>query len=177
MLAREVERRLPRALVVSALVLLALLQVAALGVSLSRLSRTFTIAGRDAGGWVDANLPRDAVLAMKDSGIFSFFAQRRVMNLDGVANSFECASAVCEGRLEEFARARGVEYVAQHAVPPSVREGAYQTHVQRYPCHLRGGRDSELVLRRELEVFRGAPYTTDAGQEDRLVIWRLSPPA
>jgi hypothetical protein len=175
MLAREAERRLPRALVISALVLLALLQVAALGVSLSRLGRGFTLAGRDAGAWVDANLPPESVLAMKDSGIFSFFARRRVMNLDGVANSFEFADAVCRGRLEEFARARGVAYVAQHSVPPAVQSGEYETYVQVYPCHLSGGHDSQLVLRKELEVYRSAPYTTDVGGEDRLLIWRLSP--
>lgn len=175
-LAREVGRRLPRALVTAGVALLAVLQIAALGVSLSRLARTFTVAGREGGEWVDANLPPEAVLAMKDSGTFSYFAQRRVMNLDGVANSFEFANAVCQGRLEEFARARGVEYLVQHSVPRAVREGAYETFVQRYPCHLPGGRDSQLVLRKELEVFRGAPYTSDAGEEDQLLIWRLSPP-
>ena len=174
LLTRDVVDRLPRAAVVSGLVALALLQCAALALSMSNLSETFTVAAREAGEWVAENLPEDAVLSMKDSGTFSYFAQRRVMNLDGVANSFEFASAVCEGRLEGFARGHGVEYVAQHSVPEAVQRGDYETYTQVYPCHLRGGRDSALVLRRDLELWRGTPYVSNAGSLDRLVIWRLS---
>jgi hypothetical protein len=176
LLAREAVARLPRALVFAALGALALLQVGALAKSLSNLEKTFTVASQEAGEWVAENLPPDAVLSMKDSGIFTYFAQRRVMNLDGVANSFEYANALCAGRLEEFLRSHGVEYVAQHSVPESVRAGAYETHTQIYPCHLRGGRDGALVLRREFEVYRGTPYTTNAETPDQLVIWRLAPP-
>jgi hypothetical protein len=175
LLAREAAERLPRNVVVAGLAGLTLLQVAALALSISRLGYTFTVAGREAGEWVAANLPSDAILSMKDSGIFSYFAQRRVMNLDGVANSLEFANAVCQGRLEQFVRSHGVEYVAQHSVPPEVRRRDYETFTQIYPCHLAGGSDAELVMRREHEVFRGTPYTTDAGAPDQLLIWRLSP--
>lgn len=175
LLAREASERLPRTAVVAALAGLTLAQIGALAFSISRLDETFTIGAREGGEWVAKNLPQDAVLSMKDSGIFSYFAQRRVMNLDGVANSFEFANAVCAGRLEEFARGHGVEYVAQHSVPPSVRSGAYETYTQVYPCHLPGGQDSALVLRRDLEVFRGTPYKTNGGYPDQLLIWRLAP--
>ena len=173
LLARDAAERLSHAVVVAALALLTLAQVGALALSISHLDETFTIGAREGGEWVAANLPPDAVLAMKDSGIFSYFAERRVMNLDGVANSFEFADATCQGRLEEFARGHGVEYVAQHSVPPSVRSGAYETYTQVYPCHLPGGHDSELVLRRDLEVYRGTPYKTNGGHPDQLLIWRL----
>jgi hypothetical protein len=154
-----------------------LVQAGALAVSLSNLGKAFAVAGREAGEWVAANLPPDAVLSMKDSGIFSYFAQRRVMNLDGVANGFEYANALCAGRLEEFMRSRGVEYVAQHSVPEAVLSGAYETYTQVYPCHLQAGRDGALVLRRELEVYRSTPYyPTQAEEPDQLVIWRLAPP-
>ena len=174
LLARQAAERLPRAVVVAALAGLTLLQVSALTISISNLGETFTVAGREAGEWVAETLPPEAVLSMKDSGIFSYFAQRRVMNLDGVANSFAYANAVCEGRLEDFLRSHGVEYVAQHAVPPFVRIGAYETFTQAYPCHLSGGRDGELVLRRDDEVFRGTPYKSNAGTPSQLFIWRLA---
>jgi hypothetical protein len=175
LLARDVAARIPGALVAVALVGLLVFQVTALTVSISRLGRTFTVAGREAGLWVAANLPPESVLAMKDSGTFSYFAQRQVMNLDGVANSFAFAEAVCQGRLEEFVRERGVRYIAQHSVPPQVRIGAYETFVQKYPCRLPGGTDGTLELRRDLELFRGTPYANDAGRLDQLFIWRLSP--
>jgi hypothetical protein len=173
LLARDAVESLPHSVVVAALAGLTLAQAGALAFSISRLDETFTIGAREGGEWVAANLPPDAVLAMKDSGIFSYFAQRRVMNLDGVANSFEFANAVCAGRLEDFARDHGVEYVAQHSVPPSVRSGAYETFTQVYPCHLLGGHDSDLVLRRDLEVYRGTPYKSDGGCPEQLLIWRL----
>jgi hypothetical protein len=173
LLARDAAERLPHAVVVAALAALALFQVSALAISISRVEETFGVASREAGEWVAANLPPDAVLSMKDSGIFSYFAQRRVMNLDGVANSFEFANAVCQGRLEEFMLSKGVEYVSQHSVPPSVRSGAYETFTQTYLCHLPGGNDGELALQRDLEVYRGTPYTTYARLPDQLLIWRL----
>jgi len=174
-LARERAARLSRAGVAGALCLLAAFLAVAESVSISRMSREFTVSGREAGIWAAKELPADAVLGMKDSGIFSYFSRRRVMNLDGVANSFEFATAVCSGELENFVRSHGVEYVVQHNVPHRVRNGAYETFVQVYPCHLRGGRDGELVLRRDHEVYRGSPYANYLGDLGQLVIWRLAP--
>jgi len=149
--------------------------VLSLAVSVSRLSRSFTAASREAGEWVAHTLPPDAVLGMKDSGTFTYFAQRRVVNLDGVANSFAFEDALCRGELERYLRERGVEYVAQHSVPSHVRVGAYEVFVQEYPCRLDGGRDGRLALRRDLEVYRGPPYANDAGRLDQFFIWRLAP--
>ncbi len=173
-LTRDLAARLSRTTVVAALAVLSLLDVGALAISLSNLARTFTGAGREAGGWVATNLPPNALLAMKDSGIFSFFAQRRVMNLDGLANSFEYAQSVCDGRLEEFLASRGVEYVAQHSVSASVQAGDYQEFTQVYSCNLPNGSDDRLVFRREREVYRGTPYANNAGRPDQLVIWRMT---
>ncbi len=175
LLARAAVERVPRRIVVAGLGGLVLLQFGALAKSLSNLDQTFTIAGREAGEWVAENLPADAVLSMKDSGIFSYFAERRVMNLDGLANSFEYANTVCRGGLEEFLRSRGVEYVAQHSVTAAVRSGTYETFTQVYTCRLPDGQNDELALRRDLEVYRGSTYANDRGRSDQLLIWRLPP--
>ena len=143
--------------------------------SISRLQLAFMGAAGEAGRWVAANLPEDAVLAMKDSGAFGYFAERRVMNLDGVVNSFEYQETLCRGELAAFLRQHGVSYVCQHAVPPEVRSGSYASFVQRYPCHLPGGGGSELTLERAREVYRGSAYHNYQGQEDQVVIWRISP--
>jgi len=143
--------------------------------SISRLQLAFMGAAGEAGRWVAQNLPDDAVLAMKDSGAFGYFAERRVMNLDGVVNSFEYQETLCRGGLAAFLRQHGVGYVCQHAVPPEVRSGRYASFVQRYPCHLPGGGGSELTLERAREVYRGAAYHNYQGQEDQVVIWRISP--
>ncbi len=173
LLARDVVPRLSRRTVIAALALLTLLQAGALAISLSNLGRTWTVAAHEAGLWVAANLPDDALLAMKDSGIFSYYAQRRVMNLDGLANSFEYARTVCEGRVDDFLQRHGVQYVAQHSVPAAVQTGDYEVFERVYHCRLRGGVDSSLRLRREREVFRSRPYLDSTGRPDQLVIWRI----
>jgi hypothetical protein len=145
----------------------------ALARSIARPGRTSPPAARDAGVWVAHELPPDAVLGMKDSGIFTYFADRRVVNLDGVANSFAYQQALCAGDLEKFLRERGVGYIAQHSVPPAVRIGAYEVFIQIYPCRLPVGTNGRLELRRDLELFRGTPYANDSGRLDQLFIWRL----
>ncbi len=174
LLTRGAAELFPRSLVVAGLIGLAVFQILALSLSLSRLGHTFTVASREGGEWVASNLPPDAVLGMKDSGIFSYFSRRRVMNLDGVANGFEFANAVCRGGIEEFVLDHGVEYIAQHSVPQNVRRGDYESYKQRYPCGRPGGEDGELELRRELEIYRGTPYKNNAGRQEQLVIWRLA---
>ncbi|HXZ85165.1 MAG TPA: hypothetical protein VEI82_06720 [Myxococcota bacterium] len=144
-------------------------------ISISRLPLAFMGAAGAAGRWVAANLPADAVLAMKDSGAFGYFAERHVINLDGVVNSFEYQERLCRGELAAFLRERGVGYVCQHAVPPEVRGGSYARYVQGYPCHLHGGGGSELTLRRDREVYHGEPYHNYQGQEDQVLIWRIAP--
>jgi hypothetical protein len=173
-LARAVQERWPRAPLRAAVALAALALVAAQAVAISRLPLTFTGAGREAGRWVAKSLPPDAVLGMKDSGAFSFFSERRVMNLDGVVNSFEFQEALCRGELAEFLARHGVAYIVQHAVPTDVRAGSYESYVQPYPCHFTGP-GSELTLRRDDEVFRGSPYRSYFGDPEQLVIWRIRP--
>jgi hypothetical protein len=174
-LARAVAARAARALVRAGLAVVALGLVAAQAYAFSRLTQTFTYAGREAGRWVARSLPADAVLGMKDSGAFSYFAERKVMNMDGVANSFEYQETLCRGGLAEFLARRGVQYVAQHSVPPDVAAGAYESYTQPYPCHFAGGRDGSLTFRREQEVFRGTPYLAYGGSEHQLIIWRIAP--
>ena len=172
-LAREAEQRLPRSATRLAVAALAALLVVTQAASVRRLPLGFTGAAREAGEWAARSLPEGAVLGMKDSGAFSYFAGHRVMNLDGVVNSFEFSETLCRGELAEFLRANGVEYVAQHAVPPDVRAGTYERFTQIYSCHFPGGRDSTLVFRRDHEVYRGSPYTNYQGRRDELVIWRV----
>lgn len=167
--------RLPPAALRTLLGAVVVIAVLSLAVSVSRLGRSFTVATREAGQWVARELAPDAVLGMKDSGVFTYFAERRVINLDGVANSFEYERALCAGELERFLHERGVEYIVQHSVPPYVRIGAYETFDQEYPCRLPGGSAARLTLRRDLEVYRGTPYPNDIGRLDQLFIWRLAP--
>ena len=76
--------------------------------------RSIQIANRDAGEWIAGNLPEDAVLASWDAGVVGYFAQRPVVNLDGVVNSYQFYEASRDGRIGEFLADEGVGYVVNH---------------------------------------------------------------
>ena len=76
--------------------------------------RSIQEANRDAGRWISANLPEDAVVASSDAGALGAFADQPVVNLDGVVNSDEFADAMATGRGGAFLRAEGVTHIANH---------------------------------------------------------------
>lgn len=139
--------------------------------SLIKPDTRFLAPALEAGRWAKRHLHPDALLAMKDSGAFTYASERRVSNLDGLISSYEYQSALCGGQLTEFLKAQGTEYIVQHAV--SARPG-YRVFRQEYPCHLRGGTSGALNLREADEVFRGTPYN-HGGEQVSVVIWRFNP--
>lgn len=143
------------------------LSLAAMAWSLPKGDRGFALTAEAAGRWARAQLPEDAFLAMKDSGVFTFFAQRRVANLDGIISDLAYQEDLCHGRLEEHLRAAGVTHVVQHWSPLP----GYGVHEQVYPCHLAGGTPGKLDLPESAEVYRGEPYITSLGT-GAVVIWR-----
>lgn len=76
--------------------------------------RSIQEANRDAGHWISANLPEDAVVASWDAGVLGAFTDQPVVNLDGVVNSGEFAAAMAAGRGGAFLRAEGVTHIANH---------------------------------------------------------------
>lgn len=118
-----------------------------------------------AGSWAGAHLPDDSLLAMKDSGAFGHYTSQPVMNLDGVVSDRDYNQRICDGTALDEMREAGVEYVAQHSVPPD-----YDTFEVALPCWERGDRPSRITLSRQEEVYRGQPYWH--GGADRIfVIW------
>jgi hypothetical protein len=96
------------------LVPLAVLFVMQIGTVADPNLRSIQLANRDAGEWIDANLPADAVLASWDAGVLGYFAERPVVNLDGVVNSKAFVDARDAGELGPFLAERGVGFVANH---------------------------------------------------------------
>lgn len=76
--------------------------------------RSIQLANQRAGAWIDANLPADAVLGSWDAGVVGYFAHRPVVNLDGVANSYEYYEAARAGTVDEFLADEGVGYLVNH---------------------------------------------------------------
>jgi hypothetical protein len=89
--------------------------------------RSIEVANRDAGQWIDANLPPAVVLASWDAGVVGYYANRPMINLDGVANSKEFYDAGQSGTIGAFLEARGLDGIVNHGTPvngedPGTRE-------------------------------------------------------
>jgi hypothetical protein len=76
--------------------------------------RSIQLANRDAGEWIDAELPDDAVLASWDAGVVGYFADRPTVNLDGVVASMAFVEARDDGRLGGFLDGLGVGWLVNH---------------------------------------------------------------
>ena len=76
--------------------------------------RSIQIANRDAGVWIDANLPDDAILASWDAGAVGYFSHRRVVNIDGVVNSLEFRDAMRTGTDASRLACQGVGFITNH---------------------------------------------------------------
>ncbi len=61
--------------------------------------------------WVSASLPDAAIGAAWNAGVLGYFSGRRVVNLDGLINSYEFARALQERREPAFLLCEGVGYV------------------------------------------------------------------
>ena len=121
--------------------------------------RSIELANRDAGQWIDANLAPDAVLASWDAGVVGYYAGRPVVNLDGVANSYEFYRAGRNGTVGQFLAARGLTGLVNHGTPvngedPDVRSFLRSTFGERVA-------DGAAVVRQWPFVFSGV--TTGAG--------------
>ena len=78
---------------------------------------SIAIADRDAGVWIDRHLPRGTVLASWDAGVVGYYANRPVINLDGVANSYAYYQASRNGTVGRFLADRGIGGVVNLGTP------------------------------------------------------------
>ena len=127
-----------------------------------KLVRPFdwTVQAYEAALWARSDTGPDDIFGMKDAGIFGYFSERRVVNLDGVANDARYQEILRKGTLEEYLDELGVAYIAQHAVwyREDVVAGDYSTYVQEYPCRKYDGTGDSIELARENEVYRSPVY-------------------
>ncbi len=92
--------------------------------------RSIQVANRDAGEWIAANLPDDAVLASWDAGVVGYFSDRSVINLDGVVNSLEWHRATERGDTAAFLRDEGLGWVVNHGADVGGRDPAIDGFVR-----------------------------------------------
>ena len=78
--------------------------------------RSIIEANETAGAWIAAELPDDAVVASWDAGMLGYASGGRVLNLDGVVNSYDFYEANLAGypAVADFLACAGVTHVANH---------------------------------------------------------------
>ena len=88
--------------------------------------------------YINANLPQNAVIGAYSSGILSYFCERRVINLDGLANN-EIVAVARARRMDAYLDAKGVRYLADHEsiVRPGFNVGLQLDGDPRYLKRLR----------------------------------------
>lgn len=60
--------------------------------------------------WMADNLPSDAVIAAQNSGIFQYYSNRLVLNIDGKLNH-EIVPVLAQRQLDRYLHAQGVDYI------------------------------------------------------------------
>ena len=139
-------------------------------------------------------LPADAVIAGTDVGALAFWTGRRVINLDGVMNTWHYQDVLRDRGLADYLRERGVGYIAtalwdrpqtytarptepmyRHQIDPAAMHGTgYACHAFYVYSYVHHAYSDSLCLRPEREVFR-----TDVGRDGvaqaAYVVYRLSP--
>jgi len=133
--------------------------------------------------WAKTHTPPDAVFGMTDAGIFGYYSERRVVNLDGVVNNREYQRYLRNRQLKAYFLRQGIEYLVVYVVPDSPRfptpsrqgdpwaaiyRGQYREFRFAYYARMYGDTPSdEIRLLSEDEVYR------ERHLKGMLVIWRV----
>ncbi|MBT3202365.1 MAG: hypothetical protein HN350_20890 [Phycisphaerales bacterium] len=120
--------------------------------------------------WARESTAPEAIFGYKDAGVFGYFSDRRTVNLDGIVNNLAYQQALRDGRLGEYLRSNGVEYLVIYDQPDG---SGSETFIMKYPCRLHPGVTGSVRLRRDDAVFRSGKFPSMDGSTASIVIYRL----
>jgi len=141
-------------------------------VSVRKVTREgFRTAAFDAAIWARANTPPDALFAMTDCGVFTYYSRRRCVNLDGIINSWAFQEVLAGDRLARFFAETPVDYLVVHRI--GRKRADYRNMDLSFRSHLYDGRVSAIRVTRRQEVYRSGIYPEDDGSPGFLAVWRL----
>lgn len=75
--------------------------------------RSFNEEMREAALWMETNLPEDALVGSWNAGVLGYYAKQRVVNLDGLINSYELVPHLREGTTPEYILSEKIEYLSE----------------------------------------------------------------
>jgi hypothetical protein len=62
--------------------------------------------------WIRANLPDGVLVGSWNAGVIGYYAERPVVNLDGLINSFDYLPYLAERRFADYIREQGIQYLS-----------------------------------------------------------------
>ncbi|TKG73469.1 ArnT family glycosyltransferase [Prauserella endophytica] len=108
----ERARRIGMHVLLVVVLLFSLVALPTWGVRLGREAATIRDTDVSLGAWIDGNLPRDAIVAVKDVGAVAYFGNRKVIDTIGLATN---------GLAEASNNGTGSLYEALRKLPPGER--------------------------------------------------------
>jgi hypothetical protein len=136
---------------------------------------TWQTVSYEAALWAREHTNPSDVFALKDTGNFGYFSQRRVINLDGVVNNLEYQNVLKNRELQEYFRRNHVKYLVLHGTKdehPHVFDRTYTSEPVEFRSNLYGVWSDPIPLEKSNEVYR-ATYLFKTN--DEFVIWRIFP--
>lgn len=83
--------------------------------------------------WLKENTEPNAICIAEDAGIIGYYSQRRVINLDGLINSYEYQDYLVQSRFTDYLRDKGVQYfIATRGVPEVGKPFRYEAYSHLY---------------------------------------------
>ncbi|MBN1164296.1 MAG: hypothetical protein JXB45_06940 [Candidatus Krumholzibacteriota bacterium] len=140
------------------------------------IDRNWQVASYEAAIWARHNTDKNAIFAMKDSGHFGFFSERKVINLDGIVNNSSYQETIKNKQLNLYLKENGVKYLVQHAFwnNEAVNSGRYGSYTEKYYSHKYDIESDGIILDRTNEVYRSKPYH-DGPYRTVFIIWTFFP--
>jgi hypothetical protein len=121
--------------------------------------------------WARENTSADDRFALLDAGLFGYFSERNVLNLDGKAGGYEYLDYLERGEVEAYLTERGIDYVANIRVE-------YVSGI--YGIRIRRPNKSAVVLsmNSDWEAYRSSTIPSAAPrlksvERSHFVIWKL----
>ena len=114
-------------------------------------------ANRDAGHWMHDNLPPDAVVASWDAGVVGYYADRHVVNIDGVVNSVAYYRTMGDGSYTAFLRCERVGYIVNHGTDVGGRDSDIDKLIT--DVYGRNAAESATVIERVPFTYSGTTNT------------------
>ncbi|MEO8398859.1 MAG: hypothetical protein ABI550_03480 [Ignavibacteriaceae bacterium] len=141
----------------------------------SQAGNNWNIESYNAAEWIKNNTDSNEIFAMRDAGHFSFFSDRRVINLDGLVNNFEYQEILKNKKLNEYLKKHDVRYLVQHGIwnRDEIIDGNYDTLQIDFISHRYSSESDPILVRKKDEFYRSAPYLDDNFRVS-FIIWKLN---